>query len=308
MRWGEGKKPVGMALLAMVAIQIYDRTIGPVVSLNIEKLAERYGWDKFLAGVPESPAVQTIVMQSINLLGHLYHILSSQLALAAVAGGAVVAFWDWLIKPLGWITNFRLRKRRVVALSKEEFRRWDMTPAAPPSTEPAPSRPAAVEDRVAKAELASFVAQQLIPAVRAQVELQAAAIKKLSNGVSSMEKMSIWGNEKRRREEKEYSTYIELERAAAQNFSNISFDDLMQKIVRVHTFYIGEASYAGWICRSANVDYRNDDSLRQHYKTWRRLADDVERVYRRFLADPRFTRIWKAAPTREIDKDFVTDQ
>ena len=254
-------------------------------------------------GIP--PWAASTLNSSIDTLVWLTSYLFSWYGISFALGALLFSAPDW--------PCFRSRSTHQIVgdtrpLLPMDVRHPPVTPPVQAAKKPDTKIPETVDERHAKAELASFVAQHLIPAVRAQLELQAAAIKKLSNGASSMEKMATWGNENRRRGAKEYDTYAELERAVAQNFSNITFDDLMQKIVRVHTFYIGEASRAGWICRSANVDYRNDDNLRPHYKMWRRLADDVEKTYRRFVVDVRFTRIWKAAPTREVNKDFVTDQ
>ncbi len=97
MRFSERKQ---YALVALVVFLIYDLILKPVLLINVENLADKFGYAYIVAKnveVGESKVFLTILQMTLT---SYYDILSSGMLFAFILGGVVVAFSDWIFLPL----------------------------------------------------------------------------------------------------------------------------------------------------------------------------------------------------------------
>lgn len=233
-----------------------------------------------------------VLTAAVGLLGSQPFVVLIPAVLWAAAG-TLALYKQW--------KTLRTNRAATPLVTGEQVEASSQTVIAAPPQE----APESDEERQAKHDLGVFVATRFLPAYRVQMELHAAILQLLIkpsvinqlvwDGLYSQENIRIYRD-----------AHDFLEKAVRTNLSGVSLAALMKKVWTVSRYYHA-CSLFSWLCHETDIDYKNDERLARIYAEWRRLSDDLESDYRRFVRDSRFSSLYKVDASRRVGEDFATD-
>lgn len=136
------------------------------------------------------------------------------------------------------------------------------------------------ESAQAKHELAVFISDHVLPACKAQTDMQHAIIRRVCDGMTVVERLTKIGLDQDGPCPDFHSAIGRLYEGIG-NLQTTSLEELMGALYDLQNeLYTGYCSLAEWLAKEKYLDHRNDKELKPLYINWKMLTDNLEYSYK----------------------------